>query len=166
MCDFNTLDVTAKQTYHDQLTAAADTFGGINFFLQLLEAIRKTRPHPLIANNCAFTFSRGSVTWDKVIFKDKITLLMEVRTGESERGNLLPDTTDKQYKKVLNLVRTLSPITFEVTPKHLKDGNGFTLHPFKMIDEKTTLLDPLFDALFFCSLETVKKVLTYKPKIS
>lgn len=166
MCDFNSLDETERQAYHDRLTAAADAFGGINFFLQLLEAIRKSRPHPLMAKNSEFVFSRGSVTWDKVIFKDKITLLMDVRTDAGRRGNLLPDTEDRRYKKVLNMVRTLDPITFVVTPRHRKDGDGFTLHPFKVIDDKTTLLDPLFDALFFCSVETVKRILTYRSRNS
>jgi len=32
-----------------------------------------------------------------------------------------------------------------------------------VIDEKTTKLNPVFDALFFCSVETVKKILNFKP---
>ncbi len=166
MCDFNDLDDTAKQVYHEQLTECANSFGGTNFFLQLLEAIRRTKPHPLTAKNCEFTFSRGAVKWDKVIFADKITLLVEVRTSESERKNLLPDQSEKSYKRVLNLVRTLKPITFDVIPKNMKDGDGFILHPFDIIDEKTTRLNPLFDAVFFCSIETTKKALAYTPKAS
>ena len=165
MCDFNNLDDAAKQTYHEQLSECAKAFGGTNFFLQLLEAIRKTKPHPLMAKNSEFKFSRGTVTWNKVIFKDKITLLMKVRILENERGNLLPDQEDKSYKNVLNLVRTLKPITFKVTPKNMKDGDGFTFHPFDMIDENTTRLNPIFDALFFCSVDTVKKALNYEPKV-
>jgi hypothetical protein len=164
MCDFNNLDDGAKQIYHEQLTECAGAFGGKNFFLQLLEAIRKTKPHPLTAKNCEFKFSRGMIKWDKVIFSDKIALLMKVRTGESERANLLPDQEDKSYKNVLNLVRTLKPITFDVKPKHMKDGDGFTLHPFDIIDKKTTRLNPIFDALFFCSVDTVKRVLNYENK--
>lgn len=166
MCDFNALDDAAKQAYHDRLTVAAESFGGINFFLQLLEAIRKTKPHPLMAKECAFRFPLGSVTWEKVIFKDKITLLTEIRVGESKRGNFLLPADDKRYKKVLNLVRTLAPITFSVAPKNSADGNGFSVRPFERIDDGHTQLDPLFDALFFCSLATVKKVLSYKGKAS
>ena len=162
MCDFNNLDDAAKKMYHDQLNACADAFGGKNFFLQLVEAIRKTKPHPLMAKNSEFTFSRGTVTWNKVIFKDKISLLMKARVKEGEQGNLLPAKDDKSYKSVLNLVRTLKPITFEVVPKNLKDGDGFSVHAFDMIDENTTRMNPLFDALFFCSAETVKKVLNYE----
>ncbi|RLA71311.1 MAG: hypothetical protein DRG24_05675 [Epsilonproteobacteria bacterium] len=164
MCDFNNLDDADKQKYHEQLTAAANAFGGQNYFLQLLEAIRKTKPHPLMAKNSEFKFSRGAIYWDKVIFNDKITLLMKVRTQESERGNLLPDSKENSYKKVLNLVRTLKPITFEVKPKNLKDGDGFTMHAFDVIDKNTTRLNPLFDGIFFCAIDTVKKVLNYESK--
>jgi hypothetical protein len=164
MCDFNSLDDAAKQQYHLRLKTCADAIGGPNFFLQILEDIRRTKPHPIIAKQCVFKSSRGTIHWNKVIFKDKLTLLMQERIHESERGNFLPDETDKQYKKVLNLVRTLGPVTFTVTPKNRKDGEGFTVQPFERIDEQTTRLDPLFDALFFCSVDTVKRVLNYTPK--
>jgi hypothetical protein len=166
MCDFNNLDDAAKAAFHDQLTKCAEAFGGMNFFLQLLEAIRKVNPHPLMARNSAFHFSRGSIKWNKVIFKDKLSLLMKVRVDEEKNGNLLPKKDDKAYKNVLNLVRTLNPIVFEVQPKNLKDGEGFTLHAFDIIDDNTTRLNPVFDALFFCSVDTVKKVLNYEPKVS
>jgi len=69
MCDFNALNDSEKQHYHDRLLVAADAFGGKNFFLQLLEAVRKTKPHPLTAKQHSIVFSRGTVVWDKVIFK-------------------------------------------------------------------------------------------------
>lgn len=160
MCDFNALDDASKRHYHALLTQAAEAMGGKNFFLKLLEAVRQTKPHPLIAANCEFNFSHGAVTWNKVIFKDKLTLLLQERTQESKRGNLLPDPEAKPYKKVMNLVRTLRPITFVVTPK--REGSGFSMQPFDVIDETTTRLNPIFDAVFFCSIETVKKVLSYE----
>jgi hypothetical protein len=162
MCDFNNLDDTAKTAYHEQLTACANAFGGKNFFLQLLEAVRKTKPHPLMAKSCTFSFSRGTVKWNKVIFKDKLLLLMKARVNENRRGNLLPDTKDKNYKNILNLVRTLKPIEFKVKPRNMGDGEGFTIHPFDITDKEKTRLNPVFDAVFFCSIDTVKKVLNYK----
>jgi len=164
MCDFNTLDDESKLSYHHRLTAAAKAFGGTNFFLQLLEAIRATTPHPLVAKNSEFNFPIGSIKWNKVIFQDKLTLLMKIRIEQKEDDNLLPSKDDKQYKKVLNLVRTLKPLTFTVKPENPEDGDGFTVHPFAIIGETTTTLNPLFDALFFCSVDTVKKILNYKPR--
>ena len=166
MCDFNHLDTAAKTAYHNQLLKCADSFGGVNYFLQLLEAIRKTKPHPLSAKHCEFRFSRGIVKWDKVIFKDKLTLLTAIRVNENDNGNLLPPEDDKKYKKVLNLLRTLQPVEFTVLPKNNKDGEGFTFHAFDVIDKETTRINPVFDAVFFCSVDTIKKVLTYTPKAS
>ncbi|HFU74559.1 MAG TPA: hypothetical protein ENK65_03300 [Helicobacteraceae bacterium] len=164
MCDFNALDTASKLKYHQELLQAAEAFGGQNFFLQLLEAIRKSKPHPLVSKNCEFKFSRGKVSWDKVIFNDKLALLLKVRLNESDTGNLLPSEEDKSYKKIMNLLRTLKPIHFTVYPKNRSDGEGFNVHAFDIIDAKTTRLNPLFDALFFCAIETVKKVLSYEPK--
>ncbi len=166
MRDFNHLDTAAKTDYHHQLLNCATALGGKNFFLHMLEAIRKTKPHPLMAKSCEFHFSHGSIRWDKVIFQDKLTLLGNVRIRESKQGNLLPKQQHETYKKVRNLVRTLHPITFRVKPKQRKDGDGFSMKAFDVIDEHTTQLNPIFDAVFFCSIETVKKILAYQPKES
>ncbi len=162
MCDFNNLSKREKEKYHIMLSECAEAFGGSNFFLQLLEVIRKEKPHPLTAKHSEFKFSRGRISWEKVIFKDKLSLLLKTRVHESERGNLLPSKDDKSYKSVMNLVRTLAPIEFQVRPKNMKDAEGFTVRAFDRVDEATTLINPVFDALFFCSVDTVKKVLAYK----
>lgn len=162
MCNFDNLSDDEKQAAHESLMACVNAFGGKNFFLQLLEAIRKTKPHPLMNKSCGFRFELGTISWEKVIFADKLELLMRVRKTESKTGNLLPKQTEKSYKKVLNLVRTLKPIKFTVKPLDENLGNGFETTPFTLIDEHTTRLDPIFDALFFCSIETIKKVLNHK----
>jgi hypothetical protein len=165
MCDFQTLSDEEKRAYHEQLLAAAEKFGGKNFFLHLLEAIRETNPHPLTGKHREFTFELGTVKWNKVIFNDKLQLLQKARLNESRQNNLLPSKEEKSYKKVLNLVRTLKPIVFHVKPANKEDGPGFFFQPFERIDEETTKLNPLFDALFFCSIETVKKILNYAPRV-
>lgn len=164
MCDFNKLDDSEKEKFHLMMMDCAEKFGGVNFFLQLLEAIRKNDKHALLAKHSEFKFSRGNIRWEKVIFKDKLSLLFKVRVLESERGNLLPPKDDKTYKNVMNLIRTLAPLEFTVTPKNANDGEGFSFKPFDRIDEDTTLLNPIFDAMFFCSVDTVKKVLAYTVK--
>ncbi len=163
MCDYNTLTDEEKRHYHELLLDAAEKFGGKNFFLHLLEAIRETKPHPLTAANRTFTMELGEIKWNKTIFKDKLQLLQQIRLEESKRNNLLPEMSDKRYKKVLNLVRTLKPIVFHVKPADKENGPGFFFQPFDIIDEQTTRLNPLFDALFFCAIGTVKKILNYKP---
>ena len=166
MCNFNELSDAEKTAYHLQLIKCADSFGGMNFFLQLLEAIRKNKPHPLQAKHMEFKFSRGIIKWNKIIFKDKLSLLMKIRVNENEDNNLLPSEDDASYKKVMNLLRTLRPLEFYVSPKNDKDGEGFMVRPFDVINDNTTRLNPIFDALFFCSVETTKKALNYTPKAS
>lgn len=164
MCDFNILSDEEKKLHHEKLLGSANNFGGKNFFLHLLESIRETKPHPLISENTTFNTELGTITWNKVIFNDKLQLLLKARVNESKQGNFLPKIDEKNYKKILNLVRTLKPIVFHVKPANSEDGSGFFFQAFDMIDGDTTKLNPLFDALFFCSGETVKKVLNYVPK--
>ncbi len=164
MCDFNTLTEEEKKLHHEKLLQCANNFGGINFFLQLLEAIRETKPHPLVSANREFNIELGTVKWNKVIFNDKLQLLLKARVNESKQDNLLPEKEAKNYKKILNVVRTLKPVVFHVKPTVKEDGPGFFFQPFDVIDENTTKLNPVFDALFFCSVATVKKVLNYAPK--
>ncbi len=161
MCDFNNLSEEDKLKYHVLLEKYSIAFGGKNFFLQLLEAIRETKPHPLMAKNSEFRFELGTVKWNKVIFRDKLTLLKEIRLKESENNTLIPDKEAKEYKKVMNLLRTIKPIAFEVLPNDATLGDGFQVNPFEVIGENITRLDPMFDALFFCSVDTIKKILNY-----
>lgn len=164
MCDFNTLSDADKQLHHEKLLDCANRFGGKNFFLHLLEAIRENKPHPLTAGTSQFSMEFGTITWNKIIFNDKLQLLMKARTKESEQNNFLPSKDTKNYKKILNVVRTLKPLVFHVNPINKEEGAGFFFQPFDIIDEDTTKLNPMFDALFFCSIETVKKALNYTPK--
>ena len=160
MVDYNSLDKAAKHNFKKQLSECAQAFGGKNYFLQLLEAIRDTRPHPLMAKDSKFSFSQGTIKWKKVIFKDKVHLLMKILKDNQNTGNLMPKKKEKGYKTVLNLLRTLGPMEFEIRPKNSKDGEGFILHPFDRIDNKTTQLNYIFDAVFFMPMYVVKKALT------
>jgi len=162
MCDFNNLTDEEKLHYHTLLTTAANNYGGINFFLQLIEAIRDSSPHPLTSRHQDFLFELGNIRWGKTIFNDKIILIEKLRKEKNEKGNLLKDKEGKEYKKTINLIKTLSPITFSVRPSLRDDGEGFDFKAFDNINEETTTLNPIFEALFFCSVDTVKKILNYK----
>jgi hypothetical protein len=164
MCDFNTLTEEEKEIYHASLLECANNFGGKNFFLHLLEAVRETKPHPLTSGTKQFDMELGTISWNKVIFDDKLQLLLKARKNESKQDNLLPDKEANNYKKVLNVVRTLKPIVFHVKPSESQNGPGFFFQPFERITDEKTKLNPVFDALFFCSIDTVKKILNYTPK--
>ncbi len=160
MCDFNNLNDEEKLHYHTILMTCANNYGGLNFFLQLIEAIRESHTHPLCSRHQDFLFDLGNIRWGKTIFNDKIQLIEKLR--KEKKINLLENKEGKELKRVLNLIRTLSPINFSVRPALRDDGEGFDFKAFDEIDEKDIRLNPIFEALFFCSLELVKKILNYK----
>ena len=162
MCDFNTLSNEDKLHYHQLLLNAANNYGGINFFLQLVETLREQQPHPLISRHRDFLFEYGDIRWGKTIFNDKIDLIKATRIERAKAESFLPQPDEKKYKKILNLIRTLDPITFSVRPKFREDGEGFDFKAFDQMEEGRVRLNPLFEALFFCSVDTVKKILNYK----
>ncbi|MBT3217434.1 MAG: hypothetical protein HOD97_02160 [Candidatus Marinimicrobia bacterium] len=157
----NFLNLYSQERLHQQLNKCAKEIGGKNIFLQLLEAIREAQPHPLTERNCEFRFDLGTIKWRKPIFREKVSLLKHVRLVNKD-GNIFPKKGIKGYKSILNLLRTLKPITFEVKPKNRKLGQGFTFQPFDIIDEKTTCINPLFESVFFSPVYQVKKILISK----
>ena len=158
MTSYKLLDDATKQYYKKQITNCAQSFGGKNYFLQLLEAIRVAHPHPLMAKDYSFPFAHGIVKWKKVIFKEKVFLLIELIKDRENDGNLMPKKGDKRYKTIMNLLRTMGPMEFEIRPKNSKNGEGFILHPFDIIDENTVRLNFMFEVLFFLPLYIVKQV--------
>ena len=160
MCDFNNLNDEEKLHYHSILMTCAKNYGGLNFFLQLVEALRESNAHPLCSRHQDFLFDLGNIRWGKTIFNDKVQLIEKIR--KEKKINLLEGKEGKELKKVINLIRTLSPITFSVRPALRDDGEGFDFKAFDEIDEKDIRLNPVFEALFFCSPELVKKILNYQ----
>jgi len=158
MTNYKLLDDETKQYYKKQITNCAQSLGGKNYFLQLLEEIRVAHPHPLMAKDYSFRFSHGIVKWKKVIFKEKVFLLIELFKDRENNGNLMPKKGDKRYKTIMNLLRTIGPMEFEICPKNSKDGDGFILRPFDIIDENTLHLNFMFEVLFFLPLYIVKQV--------
>ena len=100
MCDFNTLTDEQKKLHHEKLLSCANNFGGKNFFLQLLETIRESKQHPLIAGTMSFEIELGSIKWNKAIFNDKLQVLIKARKNESKQDNLLPNADEKNYIKI------------------------------------------------------------------
>ena len=158
MTHYTLLDDSTKKYYKKQITNCAQSLGGKNYFLQLLEVIRATHPHPLMAKDYLFRFTHGTVKWKKVIFKEKVFLLIELFKDRESNGNLMPRKGAKRYKTIMNLLRTMGPMEFEIRPKNSKNGEGFILHPFDIIDENTVRLNFMFEVLFFLPLYIVKQV--------
>ena len=158
MTNYDSLDKDKKQDLKKQLTKYASSIGGKNHFLSLIEAIRISRPHPLMAKEACFRFNKGNIQWEKVIFKEKVNLLIELIRDNNRNNNLMPKDGDRNYKTVMNLLRTIGPMKFEVRPKNSRDGSGFTLNPIEIIDKNTCEINFMFDVIFFLPIRLIKKM--------
>ncbi|WP_457746084.1 hypothetical protein [Sulfurimonas sp.] len=163
MCNFNKLNDQEKENFHLLLTQASNNIGGMNFLLSLKEAINSKKPHALMRKEMQVASNHTILKWNKIIFKDKVDLIEELvfAKKETQDKNILKNDNPKKEKNILNMVRTLSSITFTATPQNHNDGKGFTFKVFETNQDQHTTFNPLFIALFFCSTEFSKKILKY-----
>ena len=76
----------------------------------------------------------------------------------------MPKKGYKNYKTIMNLLRTLGPMKFKIEPKNSNDGDGYILHSFDIIDESTSQINFMFEVVFFLPLYIVKKYLLDQQK--
>lgn len=158
MDNYDSLDVDKKINLKNQIVEHAKLFGGKNHFLTLIESLRKSHPNPLMSRDASFSYEKGSVKWGKVIFKEKVNLLIDIINKRNENNNLMPDEKTRGYKTIRNLLRTIGPMKFVISPKNTKDGKGFTVSPIEIIDNNTCQLNFMFEVLFFLPVSLVKKI--------
>ena len=159
MCNFNHLTQDEKDNLKLQIQDIVGKMGGLNFFLSFIEKMRLLKPHPLSARNSKVSIERFEISWDKVIFLYKVTLLESIiKSNKDENGYTIKfNKEDKKSKNIVNLIRTLSVITFQ-----FKASNSIApieLKIFNKIEESSAELNPLFVTLFFCYVNFVKNVL-------
>ena len=166
MCNFNKQNEETKALIHLFMKKAAENIGGANFLLSLIEAMKTKKPNALMYKECQVSSNNTIIKWNKVVFKDKLTVLEEVllshKSSENPDFNILADKSDKKKKVIINMVRTLAPIEFIVTPQNPNDGSGFNFKVFESIEEDSVKINPIFIAMFFCSTEFTKKALKYE----
>ncbi len=166
MCNFNKQTEDAKAFIHLFMEKAAQTIGGVNYLLALIEAIKMKKPQPLMFAGRQIASQNTIIKWNKVIFQDKITILEEIllshKSSEATDFNILATKSEKKKKAILNMVKTLVPVEFTVTPQNHKDGEGFSFKVFEIIEDDYVKMNPIFVALFFCSAEFTKKALKYE----
>jgi hypothetical protein len=165
MCNFNKQSEDAKALLHLFMTKAAQNVGGANFLLALIEAMKTKRPNPLMYKECQISSNNTIIKWNKVVFADKVKVLEEIlsahRSSEDPDFNMLENISDKKRKNIMNMVKTIAPIEFVVTPQNPNDGGGFDFKVFETIEDDFIKINPIFLAMFFCSTEFTKKALKY-----
>lgn len=166
MCNFNKLDTEEKASIHTKMIDFSTAVGGANFLLGLLEAMKEKKPNALMFNACHINSKEVTIKWNKIVFKDKLDILEEVirsqKSSESKDFNILDCDNEKKKKKILNMVKTLAPLEFNVTPNSTENGDGFSFKIFNTIENDVVTINPEFAAMFFCSTEYMKKILKYK----
>jgi len=166
MCNFNKLSEQTKANLHLLTQNAAQSVGGVNFLLSLIEAIRSKKPHPLSEKNSQIASNNTIIKWNKVIFKDKVdlleSLLRETKESQDLEIKLASQESPKKRKNSINMIKTLSPLEFTVTPQNPKDGEGFVFKAFETLGDESATLNPLFVSLFFCSTEFCKKAIKHE----
>ena len=162
MCNFNKHDDETKAFIHIFMKKAAQSVGGVNLLLTLIESIREKKPNALMLSDKTVLSKGAQIKWNKIVFKDKFELLNEIiishKSSEGYKFNILDIENQKKAKKTLNMVKTLSPIEFLVTAN---DGDGFTFKVFDKTEDNLVSLNPIFVAMFFCSTEFTKKAIKY-----
>ncbi|MDF1877399.1 hypothetical protein JHD47_06170 [Sulfurimonas sp. SAG-AH-194-L11] len=165
MCNFNKQNEDTKALIHLFMTKAAESVGGTNFLLELIEAIKSKKPSGLSEKNSQVASNHTIIKWNKVVFKDKVDLIRTIldnnRSSENPNLNILNEENTKKRKNILNMVRALTPLEFIVTPQNPKDGAGFNFKVFDATSETEVKFNPIFISIFFCSTEFIKKALKH-----
>jgi hypothetical protein len=157
---FNDLELDAKKELNIKINEYAQSIGGINFFLQMIEDIRNEKPSALLNKTAIYHYTNGKITWAKSIYKDTLTLLFTAMRKEDKDGDLLNGLNPKAYKETMNMMRTLKPVTISVTAEN--STSGFTLDILDSSEAKKTKVDLMFKIIFFYNIEFAKDALTFK----
>ena len=165
MCNFNKQNEETKDLIHLFMQKAAQNVGGVNFLLALIEAMKAQKPNALIFKGCKIESESATIEWNKIVFKDKFEVLEAIllahKSSENPDFNILNTPSQKEKKKILNMVKTLTPVEFIVTPKNSQDGAGFNFKVFETVENEYVKINPIFVAMFFCSIEFTKKALKH-----
>ena len=87
--NFSTLPDETKQKLHEEILSNANSIGGKNFFLLMLEDIREEKPSPLLNKSSNFPFSKGRIRWGKSIYKNTLTILLNAIRKEDKDGDMI-----------------------------------------------------------------------------
>jgi hypothetical protein len=166
MCNFNKQNEDTKALIHLFMTKAALSVGGENYLLALIEAMKTKKPNPLMFKGAQIASNNTIIKWNKVVFKDKVdvieAILLQHKSSEKPDFNILNEENLKKRKNIINMVKALSPVEFVVTPQNQNDGGGFNFKVFEIVEENNVTFNPIFIAMFFCSVEFTKKALKYE----
>jgi len=159
---FNDLELDARKELNIKINEYANSIGGINFFLQMIEDVRAEKPSALLNKTAIFHYKNGKITWAKSIYKDTLTLLFSAMRKEDKDGDILNGLNPKMYKETMNMMRTLKPVTLSISSNLENANSGFTLDILDSSEVKKTKVDLMFKIIFFYNIEFAKDALSFK----
>ena len=159
--NFNQLDEEQKNQLHTQAIELAENLGGVNFFLQMIEDIKKEKPHALLNKSCVFHFSKGKLNWNKQLFKESTNQLFTAMRKEERDGDMLNGLAPKEYKETMNMMRTVKPLIITVTPKKVEEPRFFSFPILDTSVEKKTKVSLFYKMVFFYHVDFAKDVISY-----
>lgn len=150
MLQLNSYTAQQRTVLAKQLLLCADALGGMGRLLSLVEHIKTLSPAPLQNKTASFHYPYGKVSWEKVLFADKVESLAAIIKSKDTFDNLL----DVGSKKEQNTVRALFPVTITINPREYAP---FSFRAIEAPDANTAHINPLLELLFFASTGLIKK---------
>ena len=155
---FNNLSHDAKLEIQKKVLEVLEIVGGKNHFLKLIEDVKESSQHPLMNKTGRYHFPNGTITWGKQIFKEKVIALKNMFIQHPE-DNILTIKNTKLQKEIENSIKTLGKLNFVI---ETKDGQKYEFQPFVTINETHIEINPIFQVIFFDSINNTKRILDYK----
>ena len=152
MLQLDTYDTAFRTQIRERLNACAEALGGLGRLYGLVETILAAKPSLLRNKTASFHYEGGKVSWDKILFADKVDTLAAIVRKHDTAENLLQTASKKEQ----NALRTLFPVTITIMPE---GGEPFSFKAIDAPDADTARIDPLFELLFFASTGMIKKAL-------
>lgn len=152
MLNLNDYTPEQRSAIRTRLNTFAEALGGLGRVLGLCETIRDSDTPVLQNKTASFHFEHGKVSWEKVLFADKVETLAKIIKRHDSFENLLKSGSKKEQ----NTVRTLFPVIVTVSPN---EGDPFTFRIIDAPDSSTARINPLFELLFFASTGLIKKAI-------
>jgi hypothetical protein len=160
----NFIDLTTetKEQLFKDLLPDIMSMGGKNFFLQMIEDIKKEKENPLLSKNATYRYTKGSIKWRKSIYEETLTALLNAMFKEDKDGDILEGLKPKGYKATMNMMRTLKPVSFKVIPKDIEGAEGFSFSILDTTQMKKTKFSWMFKIIFFYDIKFAKDLLSYR----
>jgi len=155
---FNNLSHEEKLETQKLVLECMEIIGGRNHFLKMIEDIKELSQHPLLNKTGKLHYTNGTISWGKQIFKEKVFALKNMFIQHPE-DNILTIKNPKLNKEIHNCLKTMGKLEFTIRSE---EGKEFKFYPFKTINDTNVESTPLFQIIFFDSLNNTKRILDYK----